>query len=172
LTPTLMLMGKKIAIVALFAVLGLGVGAGISATRPNPRTYQFTLQIDLPIYSRGTIIHLAALARSQHVRGVKVLVFSRREFQIVGNGSSASGAAKGVDTVRNALPRLHPPYGAVIGLGTLGLDYSLWPAAIGLALGLAIGTLLAVDRSRRAGLKRRRDAEAAQLRSWLGYGPS
>jgi len=142
-------------------------------TNLEPRAYQFTLQIDLPVHSRGTIIHLAALARSQHVRGVRVLVFSKREFQIVGYGSSASGASKGVDTVRSALPKpLYPPYGSIIGLGTVGLVYSPWPAVIGLALGLAIGILVAIVRSRRAVLKRRRDAEAAQLRSWLGYGPS
>jgi hypothetical protein len=167
-----MLMGKKIAIVALFAVLGLGVGAGITMTNPHPRAYQFSLQIGLPAHSRGTIIHLAALARSQHVQGVRVLVFSKREFQIVGYGSSASGASEGVDTVRSALPRLHPPYGSAIGLGTVGLVYSLWPAVIGLALGLAIGILVVIVRSRRAVLKRRDAAAAAQLRSWLGYGRS
>jgi hypothetical protein len=144
-------MGKKIAVVALFAVLGLGVGAGISAARPNPRAWEFTLQIGLPNHSRGTIVHLAALARSQHVHRVRVLVDSKREFRIVGYGSSVSGASKAVDTATNALPRpLYPPFLRAIGAGRNGQVYSRWPPVIGLALGLAIGILVAVARSRRA----------------------
>ena len=155
-------MGKKIAVVALSAVLGLGVGAGISATRPNPRAFEFNNQIGVPVHSPGTIVHLAALARSQHVQGVRVVVLSKREFQIVGYGSSLSGASRAVDAVRSALPgRLWDGrYGVVIGHGQLGPIHSILPAVIGLALGLAIGILVAIVRSRRArvGLGQRRFA--------------
>jgi len=153
-------MGKKIAVVALFAVLGLGVGVGISAMRPNPRAFEFNNQIGVFLHARGTIVHLAALARSQHVQGVRVVVFSKREFQIVGYGSSLSGASRAVDAVRSALPgRLWDGrYGVVIGHGQLGQVHSILPAVIGLALGLAIGILVAIVRSRRArvGLGQRR----------------
>ena len=145
-------MGKKIAVVALFAVLGLGVGVGISAMRPNPRAFEFNNQIGVPLHGRGTIVHLAALARSQHVQGVRVVVFSKREFQIVGYGSSLSGASKAVDSVRNALPGRElwdGRYGVAIGHGQLGPVYSILPAVVGLALGLASGILAAIVRSRR-----------------------
>ena len=104
---------------------------------------------------------------NQHVRGVRVLAFGKRGFSIVGYGSSGSGAAKAVDTVMKALPserRLrtaYPHYGVAIGrLEEIGPVYSVWPAVIGAALGLAccywlgprlaIGILIAIVRGRRA----------------------
>jgi hypothetical protein len=129
------------------------VGVGISATRPNPRAYQFTYQFSLPFRSRATIVHFAALAKSQHVQWVRVLVLTKRAFEIVGYGSTASGAEKAANTF--AWPRVpHPRYAVVFSLSKPGPVYSLWPAVIGLALGLAIGILVAILRGRPARVDR------------------
>jgi hypothetical protein len=145
------LRGRKLATGSLLAALGLVVGIVLTHPHPVQRSYVYTESFQLRTDSPSAA-HVAAVVRSQHVRGVRVKVFSGRNFEVSGHGSSASAAVKVVSAVQKVIDKIpHTRYNAVHG----GVDavgrgevYPLQPAAIGLASGVAIGILIAIGQGR------------------------
>jgi hypothetical protein len=145
LSHTVRLVVRKLATVALLPALGLI--AGHVLTYPVPGSYVYVASFGLPGPTHGRdAAHLAAVVKSQHVRGIRVKVFSEREFEVSGHGSSASAAVRAVSTVRKALYRIpHLRYNVVAGAVDAlrrGQVYPLQPAAIGVACGVAVGILI------------------------------
>jgi hypothetical protein len=133
----------------------VGLTAGVAVTTFGPRSYIVGEEFVLRSHSSGHMPHspvldairLAALARSQHVQGVRVEVLNGGAFQIVGHGSydGAARAFAAVATqVRKAVNRmpgekllgipfahaLARPQGNAIQTGAIGLLAGL-SAALG-----------------------------------------
>jgi len=93
---------RRIMTVAVLAPLGFV--AGVAVAELGPGSYTFTYQFNLP-HSQNAI-PLAALARSQHVQGIRVRVLDEHTFQITGHGTAAgavSAADKVASKVRKAI---------------------------------------------------------------------
>lgn len=139
-------MGRKLATVALLAVLGLVVGHVL--THPVARSYVYVDVYSVPGHSADAP-QLAAEVRSLHVHGVRVRVHDAHAFQVAGHGSSAQAAVKAAMTVRKAIAGMpHPRYnvisGGVVDALRRGQGYPFLPSVIGLASGAAIGILIGI----------------------------
>ena len=98
-------MLRSLAIVVLLGLVGLVAGAAFASTDLGPRRYTATEEFALPAHSRDAI-RLAAVARSQHVRGVRVRVLDGHTLQVTGHGSltgSVSALEAVVSQVRKAI---------------------------------------------------------------------
>jgi hypothetical protein len=146
-------MLRRLATVALLATLGLVVGAAMTVF--GARSYIAGEEFVLPAHSKDTV-RLAAIARSMHVRGVRVRVLSGDTFQIIGHGSR-HGAARALNEVatqvRKAINRMPGaklrrvlPFGHALARQQ---GNALLTGAIGLLAGLGAGLGLVVpSRSR------------------------
>jgi endonuclease YncB( thermonuclease family) len=140
-------MLRRLAIVALLAFAGLVVG--VTVTNSGPRSYIVGEEFSLPAHSNDAI-RLAAVARSQHVQGVRVRVIDGDTLQVIGHGS-LHGAARALNEVatqvRKAIKRmpgvtlrglpfadaLARPQGNAAQTGLVGLL-----AGLGVGLGLVV----------------------------------
>jgi len=77
------------AIVVLLGLAGLVAGVAYAAT-VTPTSYEATTAFAVPAHSRDAI-RLAAVARSQHVPGVRVRVINARAFNVTGQIRSGCG---------------------------------------------------------------------------------
>lgn len=89
-------MLKKVMAVVLLGFLGLT--AGVAVATFGPRSYIAGYEFVLPAHSNDAI-RLAAMARSQHVQGVRVKVLKGGDtLQVIGHGS-LHGAARALNAV-------------------------------------------------------------------------
>src|SRR5258708_17292678 len=76
---------RSLAIVVLLGLVGLVAGGAFAVTDLGPRSYTATEEFTLPAHSHDAI-RLAAVARSQHVEGVRVRVLDGHTLQVTGHG--------------------------------------------------------------------------------------
>jgi hypothetical protein len=92
-------------VVAVLALLGYFIGAAVTALGPG--SYEATDEFTLT-HSRDAI-GLAAVARSQHVQGVRVRVHDAHTFEVTGHGSlkgSVSALNAVYSQVKKAIKRM------------------------------------------------------------------
>jgi hypothetical protein len=91
-------MRRRLAIV-LFGFLGLVVGVVVTAL--GSRSYTSDAVIEVPAHSRDAKV-LVAVARNQHVQGVRVRIFDAHIVSLTGHGSLA-GSVRAVWAVARKL---------------------------------------------------------------------
>ena len=143
------------AIVVLLGLAGLIAGVAYAAT-VSPSSYTATTEFTLPAHSRDAI-RLAAVARSQHVPGVRVLVLNAHAFNVTGHGSLAGsvGAEMAVDrhvwkVIKDmSLTHVSWMHSGVHAYGLVPRGKQLQAGGIGLLAGLGAGLGIVVPRRRR-----------------------
>jgi hypothetical protein len=153
---TLTDMLRSLAIVLLLGLAGLVAGVAYAATDLGPRSYTATEEFTLPAPSRDAN-RLAAVARSQHVQGVRVRVLDGHTLQVTGHGSltgSVTALQAVVSQVRKAikdmsLTHVRSIHGGVHALARRPQGNALQTGGIGLLAGLGAGLGLVVPLRRR-----------------------
>ena len=148
---TLMDMLRSLAIVVLVGLSGLVAGVAFAVTDLGPRRYTATEEFTLPTHSHDAI-QLAAVARSQHVQGVRVRVLNGHTFQVTGHGSltgSVSAEQAVVSQVRKAiknmsLTHVRSTHGGVHALVRRSHGNAVQTGLIGLLAGLGAGIAIVV----------------------------
>ena len=144
---------RRTLIVAVLALLGFFVGAAV--TQLGPRSYTATTEFSLPAHSHDAI-QLAAVARSQHVQGVRVRIHDGHTFEVTGHGS-LEGAYRSSNAVtsqvwqavkRTRIAHVSAVYGGVHALAR-PQGNAKHTGAIGFLAGLGIGLGIAVPPRRR-----------------------
>src|SRR5258707_15340739 len=103
---------RSLAIVVLLGLVGLVAGGAFAVTDLGPRSYTATEEFTRPAHSHDAI-RLAAVARSQHVEGVRVRVLDGHTLQVTGHGSltgSVSALEAVVSQVRKAIKDMSPTH--------------------------------------------------------------
>src|SRR5258707_8449110 len=90
---------RSLAIVVLLGLVGLVAGGAFAVTDLGPRSYTATEEFTLPAHSHDAI-RLAAVARSQHVEGVRVRVLDGHTLQVTGHGS-LTGSVSALEAERS-----------------------------------------------------------------------
>ncbi len=147
---------RSLAIVVLLGLVGLVAGGAFAVTDLGPRSYTATEEFTLPAHSHDAI-RLAAVARSQHVEGVRVRVLDGHTLQVTGHGSltgSVSALEAVVSQVRKAikdmsLTHVWSIHGGVHALARRSQGNAVQTGGIGLLAGLGAGLGIVVPLRRR-----------------------
>jgi len=141
--------------VVLLGLAGLVAGVAYAAT-VWPGSYTATTEFTVPAHSHEAI-RLAAVARSQHVPGVRVLVLNERAFDVTGPGSLTGSVSAEMAVDRQvwkaikdmSLRHVSWMHSGVHAYGLVPRGKQLQDGGIGLLAGLAAGIGIVVPRRRR-----------------------
>jgi hypothetical protein len=145
----------RIVIVVVIAVLGFLAGVLVSARGDN--SYTATDEYSAPTHSHAAM-RLEAVARNQHVHGVRVRIHNASTFEVTGHGSR-EGAVRTLNTVnrqiwkavkRLRLAHVSMIYGGLHELVRPSRNNATRNGVIGFLAGLGIGLGVVVPDWRRA----------------------